>query len=127
MALLARRRRRKYDATAASSANLTPTQSRTTFSGTPVMADTPSISGGFGDDPLNTTGSSSLDPVLAIDGHQTIVSSYNEFMSIPNDARNNIMHSLPSPQSSLEGAAQHSTSSPPVPLPPSAVPGLAVP
>merc|ERR1712048_1242729 len=113
MALLARRRRRKYDATAASSANLTPTQSRTTFSGTPVMADSPSVSGGFGDDPLNTTGSSSLDPVLAIDGHQTIVSSYNEFMSIPNDARNNIMYSLPSPQLSLEGATQHSTSSPP--------------
>ena len=114
---LARRRRRKYDATAASSANLTPTQSRTTFSGTPVMADTPSVSGGAWDDPLNTTGSSSIDPVVAIDGHQTIISSYNEFMSIPNDARNNIMHSLPSPQSSLEGG-QHaplSTSTPPLP------------
>ena len=113
---LARRRRRKYDATAASSANLTPTQSRTTFSGTPVMADTPSVSGGAWDDPLNTTGSSSIDPVVAIDGHQTIISSYNEFMSIPNDARNNIMHSLPSPQSSLEGG-QHaplSTSTPPL-------------
>merc|ERR1719362_1660562 len=111
------RRRRKYDATAASSANLTPTQSRTTFSGTPVMADTPSVSGGAWDDPLNTTGSSSIDPVVAIDGHQTIISSYNEFMSIPNDARNNIMHSLPSPQSSLEGG-QHaplSTSTPPLP------------
>jgi len=100
---LARRRRRKYDTTAASSAALTPTQSRTTFSGTPVMVDTPSVSGGFGDDPLNTTGSSTIDPVVAIDGHQTIISSYNEFMSIPNDARHNIMNSLPSPNSSEEG------------------------
>ena len=63
--------------------------------------------------------------MVAIDGHQTIISSYNEFMSIPNDARNNIMHSLPSPQSSLEGgAAQHSTSSPPAPLSGSASGGI---
>merc|ERR1712083_631114 len=98
----------------------TPTQSRTTFSGTPVMADTPSVSGGAWDDPLNTTGSSSIDPVVAIDGHQTIISSYNEFMSIPNDARNNIMHSLPSPQSSLEGGGGGQPSSPssPAPIPP---------
>ena len=34
---LARRRRRKDEAATASSANMTPTQSRTTFSGTPVM------------------------------------------------------------------------------------------
>ena len=58
MALARRRRRRKYDTTAASSAAMTPTQSRTTFSGTPIMADTPSVSGGFGEDPLNTTGKS---------------------------------------------------------------------
>lgn len=107
---LARRRRRKYDTATASSANMTPTQSRTTFSGTPVMADTPSVSGGFADDPLNTTSSSTIDPVLAIDGHQTIISSYNEFMSIPNDARNNIMRSLPSPLSSSEGGHPPSSS-----------------
>ena len=79
---LARRRRRKDEAGTASSANMTPTQSRTTFSGTPIMAETPSVSGGFADDPLNTTGSSNIDPVMPIDGHQTIVSSYNEFMAI---------------------------------------------
>merc|ERR1711971_555592 len=88
------------------------TQSRTTFYGTPVMADTPSVSGGAWDDPLNTTGSSSIDPVVAIDGHQTIISSYNEFMSIPNDARNNIMHGLPSPQSSLGEGSGGQPSSP---------------
>ena len=101
---LARRRRRKDEAATASSANMTPTQSRTTFSGTPVMAETPSVSGGFGDDPLNTTGSSNIDPVLPIDGHQTIISSYNEFMSLPNDNRTNIMNSLPSPQGSSVSA-----------------------
>ena len=100
MALARRRRRRKYDTTAASSAAMTPTQSRTTFSGTPIMADTPSMSnGGFGEDPLNTTGSSTIDPVVHIDGHQTIISSYNEFMSLPNESRNNIMNNLPSPTS----------------------------
>ena len=100
MALARRRRRRKYDTTAASSAAMTPTQSRTTFSGTPIMADTPSMSnGGFGEDPLNTTGSSTIDPVVHIDGHQTIISSYNEFMSLPNESRNNIMNNLPSPNS----------------------------
>ena len=99
MALARRRRRRKYDTTAASSAAMTPTQSRTTFSGTPIMADTPSVSGGFGEDPLNTTGSSTIEPVVHIDGHQTIISSYNEFMSLPNESRNNIMNNLPSPTS----------------------------
>ena len=55
--------------------------------------------GGFGEDPLNTTGSSTIDPVVHIDGHQTIISSYNEFMSLPNESRNNIMNNLPSPTS----------------------------
>ena len=110
---LARRRRRKDEAATASSANMTPTQSRTTFSGTPIMAETPSVSGGFADDPLNTTGSSNIDPVMPIDGHQTIVSSYNEFMAIPNESRTNIMNSLlPSPQESSIGGGQGQPSSP---------------
>lgn len=103
---LARRRRRKDEAATASSANMTPTQSRTTFSGTPIMAETPSVSGGFADDPLNTTGSSNIDPVMPIDGHQTIVSSYNEFMALGNETRTNIMNSLPSPQDSATSAAE---------------------
>ena len=104
---LARRRRRKDEAAGtASSANMTPTQSRTTFSGTPIMAETPSVSGGFADDPLNTTGSSNIDPVMPIDGHQTIISSYNEFMQLGNETRTNIMNSLPSPQESASSAAE---------------------
>ena len=103
---LARRRRRKDEAGTTSSANMTPTQSRTTFSGTPIMAETPSVSGGFADDPLNTTGSSNIDPVMPIDGHQTIVSSYNEFMAMPNESRTNIMNSFPSPQES-SASAEH--------------------
>ena len=115
---LARRRRRKDEAATASSANMTPTQSRTTFSGTPIMAETPSVSGGFADDPLNTTGSSNIDPVMPIDGHQTIVSSYNEFMAMGNETRTNIMNSLPSPQESATSAAEllRSTSQPSSPI-----------
>ncbi len=68
------------------------------------MAETPSVSelraNSLGDDPFNTTGSSSIDPVIPIDGHQTIVSSYNEFMTIPNEGRNNIMAGLSSPRGS---------------------------
>ena len=87
------------------------------------MAETPSVSelraNSLGDDPFNTTGSSSIDPVVPIDGHQTIVSSYNEFMTIPNEDRNNIVDQLPSPPSADKSPLGSGLDSSPGTVPPS--------
>jgi len=110
---------------------------RTTFSGTPPLGplgggDTPSALSGYGEisphslttntddslSPLTGGGSSSGIPafpdlgppapvITPIDGHQTIITSYNEFMSLPlsdeGASRSNIMDTLPVPQVENDG------------------------
>jgi len=126
---LARRRRAVKDGSEDSMSALpvsTPTQSRTTgyspVPGTPSGvgifppdSHSPSISGTYGEtgqtgrspqsftsiisDPASDA--SNPGPVMPIDGHQTIVSSYNEFMSgngPSNPHESDIMNSLPPEQ-----------------------------
>ena len=117
LALARRRRLRRQGTSSMGSPMVTPTQSRTTFSGSPIMGDTPSLSDTRADsylhDPINTSSSagSSLDPVLPIDGHGTIVTSYDDYMSLPENARSNIF-------SSLAGSGAGSASGPSPPPPP---------
>lgn len=82
--IIARKRRRSYSTT-------TPTQSRTTITGTPIIVDTPSVSDMFNSGPQSIENS---DPVMPIDGHQTIVTSYEEFM-FSGGAKGNILNSMP--------------------------------
>ncbi|XP_071749531.1 uncharacterized protein [Lepeophtheirus salmonis] len=96
---VARRRRRYLD-----DGNIygisSPSQSRTTFTDSPLgTVETPSMSElrpSFTDEVPPSTGalSSGNDPVLQIDGHQTIISSYNEFLNLAENAQ------TPSPPSS---------------------------
>lgn len=84
---LARRRRRAYSTTPSTTV-ATPSQSRTTITGTPpVTADMASVSDlrttSYLDD-LPSSGPLSLDlppPTMPIDGHQTIVSSYEDYLA----------------------------------------------
>ena len=108
---LARRRRRIYE-------TATPTQSRTTI--TPALADTPSMSdmrsgtggggGGFLDDAASSGPPSGHFPdnnqVMPIDGHQTIVSNYNEFLNGGASKNNSILANLPPPSLSESGKVQ---------------------
>ncbi len=115
-----RRRQRNLDSSMGSPM-VTPTQSRTTFSGSPIMGgDTPSVSDtrGFIDDAINTSSSagSSLDPVLPIDGHGTIVTSYDDYMSLPENARSTIFSSLAGSGSGAGSAAGPSPPPPPIPV-----------
>ena len=122
LALARRRRMRRHGTSSMGSPMVTPTQSRTTFSGSPIMGgeNTPSLSdtraASFLDDQLNTSSSagSSLDPVLPLDGHGTIVTSYDDYMSLPENLRSNIMSSLHGSGSGIGSAL--GTSSPPPPL-----------
>ncbi len=115
LALARRRRMRRQGTSSMGSPMVTPTQSRTTFSGSPVMGDTPSLSDTYLHDPINTSSSagSSLDPVLPIDGHGTIVTSYDDYMSLPENARSNIFSSL---AGSGSGGSAAGPSPPPPPL-----------
>eukprot|EP00095_Tigriopus_kingsejongensis_P010173 maker-scaffold202_size261857-snap-gene-1.20 protein:Tk10173 transcript:maker-scaffold202_size261857-snap-gene-1.20-mRNA-1 annotation:"va5_rhybr ame: full" len=102
--IIARRRRRSYSTT-------TPTVSRNTLTGTPIIVDTPSPS-------VSSVFNSGLhsaengDPVMPIDGHQTIVTSYEEYM-FAGGARGSIMSSLPPPADSGPTSLE---SNPDVPL-----------
>jgi uncharacterized protein (TIGR03382 family) len=120
LALARRRRLRRQGTSSLGSPMVTPTQSRTTFSGSPIV-DTPSLSdtraASYLDDPINTSSSagSSLDPVLPLDGHGTIVTSYDDYMSLPETARGNILSSLAGSGSGLGSAAGPSPPPPPLP------------
>lgn len=97
--LWSRRRRQRRGDSSTGSPIVTPTQSRTTFSGSPLLGgDTPSVSDtrGFLDDAVNTSSSagSSLDPVLPIDGRGTIVTSYDDYLSLPETARGTLYAGL---------------------------------
>ncbi|TRY76878.1 hypothetical protein TCAL_14721 [Tigriopus californicus] len=81
--IIARKRRRSYSTT-------TPTQSRTTITGTPIIVDSPSVSDMFNSGPQSVE---NPEPVMPIDGHQTIVTSYEEFM-FSGGAKGNILSSL---------------------------------
>jgi len=120
LALARRRRMRRQGTSSMGSPMVTPTQSRTTFSGSPIMGDTPSLSdtraASYLDDPINTSSSagSSLDPVLPLDGHGTIVTSYDDYMSLPENARSNIFSSLAGSGSGMGSAAGPSPPPPPL-------------
>ena len=75
---------------------------------------TPSLSDTYMHDPINTSSSagSSLDPVLPLDGHGTIVTSYDDYMSLPENARSNIFSSL----AGSGGGSALGPSPPPPPL-----------
>ena len=123
LALARRRRMRRHGSSSMGSPMVTPTQSRTTFSGSPIMGgdNTPSLSdtraASFLDDQLNTSSSagSSLDPVLPLDGHGTIVTSYDDYMSLPENLRGNIWSSLAGSGSGIGSATGPSPPPPPVP------------
>ena len=99
---IARRRRRQseYDTTTATT---TPSQSRTTVTPS-VLADTPSVSylDDFGHGAPSSLESQGPNPVVPLDGHQTIVASYNDFMSDPNKG-NGLAQSMPSPPLAQSG------------------------
>ena len=89
---VARRRRRDAFLTPTTTAT-TPSQSRTTLS--PPLGETPSVSTSYLDD--LASGPASLEPsVLPIDGHQTIVASYNDFLSVGSPPKSSPIQSLPS-------------------------------
>lgn len=103
---IARRRRRQseYDTTTATpTATTTPSQSRTTVTPS-VLADTPSVSylDDFGHGAPSSLESQGQNPVVPLDGHQTIVASYNDFMSDPNKG-NGLAQSMPSPPLAQSG------------------------
>jgi hypothetical protein len=105
---VARRRRRQSDDFA--SATTPSSQSRTTITGTPVPksggpGDTPSMTTTYLDDVVS--GPPSLphqpDPVMPIDGHQTIVHSYEDFLLNAAGGGRGILSHLPPPPLSVSG------------------------
>ena len=108
--ILSRRRQFRHDNSSMASPIVTPTQSRTTFSASPTMpCDTPSMletyeAVSYINEAMNTSSSlgSCLEPILPIDGHTTIVTSFDEFMSLPGENRKTYFSNLTrSPMQSL--------------------------
>lgn len=99
---LSRRRQFRHDNSSMASPIVTPTQSRTTFSASPTMAcETPSMletyeGVSYINEAINTSSSlgSCLEPILPIDGHTTIVTSFDEFMSFPGENRKTYFSNL---------------------------------